>query len=99
MRKVLLTLFVFTFVVYYSSKDVKAQVNPLMCFTEEQALANAKEEGQRLIFTGINLSNQPFELWISSKSYVLLILLPDGTRCTSTSLMGFTLSNKIGNPT
>ena len=99
MAKILLALFVFTFVVYYSSKEVKTQENPLVCFTEEQALANAKKEKQRLLFTGINLNNQPFELWASSESYVLLILLPDGTKCTSTSLIGFTISNKIGNPT
>jgi hypothetical protein len=99
MVKILLAFFVFTFVVYYSSKEVKAQGNSLVCFTEEQALANAKEEEQRLVFTGINLENQPFELWASSETYVLLILLPNGTKCTSTSLLGFTLSNKIGNPT
>jgi len=98
MRKILSALFVFTFVVYYSSKEVKAQENPLVCFTQEQVLANATKAGQRLIFTGINLNNQPFELWASSESYVLLILLPDSTKCTSTSLMGFSISNKIGNP-
>ena len=99
MRKLILPLFTFLFVIYYSSKEVKAQENPLVCFTEEQALANVKEENQRLIFTGINLSNQPFELWASSESYVILILLPDGTKCTSALFLGFTLSNKIGNPT
>lgn len=99
MRKLILPLFTFLFVIYYSSKEVKAQENPLVCFTEEQALANAKEAEQSLIFTGINLSNQPFELWASSESYVILILLPDGTKCTSVLFLGFTLSNKIGNPT
>jgi len=96
--KSVFALFLLVNMIYYSSKEVKAQQNPLVCFTQEQVLANAKKAGQRLIFTGINLNNQPFELWASSESYVLLMLFPDSTKCTSTSLMGFSISNKIGNP-
>ena len=98
MRKLLLALFALSFVVYYTSKDTKAETNGLFCLPLEDAINLNKENKQQLVFSGINLNNQPFELWASKESYTLIVLLPDGNACSSLNLMGYTLDNNIGKP-
>ena len=98
MRKLLLALFALSFVVYYTSKDVKAEDNNLFCLPLEDFINLNKQNKQQLVFSGINLNNQPFELWASKESYTLLVLLPVGNACSSFNLMGYTLDNNIGKP-
>ncbi|NCW69140.1 MAG: hypothetical protein EBV86_11340 [Marivivens sp.] len=98
MRKLLLALFALSFVVYYTSKDSEAQNSGLFCLPLEDAINLNKQNKQQLVFSGINLNNQPFELWASEESYTLIVLFPDGTACSSLNLMGHTLANNIGKP-
>jgi hypothetical protein len=98
MRKLLLSLFTFLFVVYYTSKDVEAQTGGLLCMPKQEAENYARQNGQQLVFSGINLENVPFELWASDKTYTTFVLLPDGSACFSPSFIGYTLANNTGDP-
>jgi len=80
------------FMLCYSSTATIAQDNYLVCLDDVESLRETlKNENKKLIFTGLSITQVPFELWASTNSYIIFLLTYDGKMCTSPSMTGQTI--------
>jgi hypothetical protein len=80
------------FMLCYSSTATIAQDNYLVCLDDVESVRESlKNENKKLIFTGLSVSQVPFELWASANSYIVFLLTYDGKMCTSPSMTGQTI--------
>ena len=83
------SLFLALFMLCYSSTSTIAQDNYLVCLDDVESVRETlKNENKKLIFTGLSVSQVPFELWASTNSYIIFFLSYDGKVCTSPGMTG-----------
>jgi len=80
------------FMLCYSSTATIAQDNYLVCLDDVESVRETlKNENKKLIFTGLSITQVPFELWASTNSYIIFFLSYDGKMCTSPGMTGQTI--------
>ena len=80
------------FMLCYSSTATIAQDNYLVCLDDVESVRETlKNENKKLIFTGLSITQVPFELWASTNSYIIFLLTYDGKMCTSPGMTGQTI--------
>ena len=90
--KFLFSLFLALSMLCYSSTSTIAQDNYLVCLDDVESVRETlKNENKKLIFTGLSVSQVPFELWASTNSYIIFLLTYDGKMCTSPGMTGQTI--------
>ncbi len=77
------------FMLCYSSTATIAQDNYLVCLDDVESVRETlKNENKKLLFTGLSITQVPFELWASANSYIVFFLTYDGKMCTSPGMTG-----------